>query len=122
MEHPQYLFVHAGLDSLSPFDLQLRILQKKDFSLNRPQWLFSKSYVESDPPPDCPLTVVSGHVCVPKVTIRPKRILIDTTGGIEGDLSCVLLPEKTIISSGSTPAVATGSTEKPAKRWWQVFA
>lgn len=123
VEHPEYLFVHAGLDPLAPFDLQLRILQRKDFSLNRPQWLFSKSYVEADPPKDCPLTVVSGHVRVPKVTVRPKRILIDTTGGTDGDLSCVLLPEKTILSSGSgTQPVAATIGEKPPKRWWQLFA
>jgi serine/threonine protein phosphatase 1 len=122
VEHPEYLFVHAGLDPLSPFAMQLRILQKKDFTLNRPQWLFSKSYVESDPPKDCPLTVVSGHVRVPNVVVKPKRILLDTTGGDDGDLSCVLLPEKTIVSSGAgTQSVAATIGEKPAKRWWQLF-
>ncbi len=122
VEHPEYLFVHAGLDPLAPFDLQLRILHKKDHTLSRPQWLFSKSYVNADPPKDCPLTVISGHVRVPKVTIRPKRILLDTTGGEEGDLSCVLLPEKTILTSGpGTQPVAATIGDKPAKKWWSVF-
>lgn len=122
VEHPDYLLVHAGLDPLAPFELQLRILQKKDFTLNRPQWLFSKTYVETDPPKDCPLTVVSGHVRVPNVIVKPKRILLDTTGGEGGDLSCVLLPEKTIISSGTgTQPVAATIGGKPAKRWWQLF-
>jgi serine/threonine protein phosphatase 1 len=122
VEHSDYLFVHAGLDPLAPYDLQLRILQKKDFTLTRPQWLFSKNYVDADPPKDCPFIVVSGHVRVPNVIMRPKRILIDTTGGEEGDLSCVLLPEKTILTSGaSRQPVAATIGQKPAKKWWQLF-
>lgn len=122
VEHPEYLFVHAGLDPLAPFDMQLRILQRKDYTLNRPQWLCSKSYVEADPPKDCPLTVVSGHVRVPQVTVRPRRILIDTTGGEDGDLSCVLLPEKTILTSGTgTQPVAAPASSKPGRSWWRVF-
>jgi len=117
VEHPQYLFVHAGLDPNQPFDVQLRILQKKDFTLNRPQWLCSKSFVETDPPPDCPFAVVSGHVKVPRVQFRPKRILIDTTGGLEGELSCVLLPEKKIItSSGAMQTAGAGG-----KTWWKFW-
>ena len=119
IEHPQYLFVHAGLDPNTPFDVQLRILQKKDFTLNRPQWLCSKGLVETDPPPDCPFAVVSGHVKVPSVQIRPKRILIDTTGGLDGDLSCVLLPEKKVITSagGSATTAVTGGD----KSWWKFW-
>jgi serine/threonine protein phosphatase 1 len=122
VEHPMFLFVHAGLDPLAPYDVQLRILHRKDFTLNRPQWLFSKSYVDADPPKDCPLVVVSGHVRVPHVVVRAQRILVDTTGGEGGDLSCVLLPEKTIVSSapGSGPVAATIG-EKPAKKWWRLF-
>lgn len=122
VEHPEFLFVHAGLDPLAPYDVQLRILQRKDFTLSRPQWLFSKSYVDADPPRDCPLAVVSGHVRVPKVIVRPKRILVDTTGGEGGDLSCVLLPERTIISSGSgTQPVAASIGERSSKSWWRLF-
>jgi len=122
VEHPEFLFVHAGLDPLAPFDMQLRILKRKDHTLNRPQWLFSKSFVEADPPKDCPFTVVSGHVRMPKVVIRPKRVLVDTTGGLDGDLSCVLLPEKTVISSsqGRQPVAATIGGEQP-KSWWKMF-
>lgn len=126
VEHPQLLFVHAGLDPNAPFAMQMRILHQKDFSLNRPQWLCEKSFVDSDPPRDCPLTVVSGHVRVEQVEIRPKRILVDTTGGDSGDLSCVLMPERKVISSGSssTPAkpsrtpVAAGSGKAA---WWNLW-
>ena len=127
VEHPQLLFVHAGLDPNAPFGMQLRILHQKDFSLNRPQWLCEKSFVEVDPPRDCPLTVVSGHVKVDEVVIRPKRILIDTTGGDSGDLSCVLMPERKVISSGRTTSSAKPSRTAPAtasagkSSWWNLW-
>uniref|UniRef100_A0A7C4LM47 Metallophosphoesterase n=1 Tax=Schlesneria paludicola TaxID=360056 RepID=A0A7C4LM47_9PLAN len=119
VEHPQYLFVHAGLDPNAPFDVQYRILQNKDFALNRPQWLCEQELVHADPPPDCPFTVVSGHVKVPAVQFRRKRVLVDTTGGLSGELSCVLLPEKRVISSaGSGPAETAGSG---GRSWWKFW-
>lgn len=125
VEHPQLLFVHAGLDPNAPFEMQLRILHQKDFSLNRPQWLCEKSFVDSDPPRDCPLTVVSGHVRVDEVVIRPKRILVDTTGGDDGDLSCVLMPEKKIITSGRSSMPAKPGRPAPAgatkSAWWNLW-
>lgn len=126
VEHPQLLFVHAGLDPNAPFAMQMRILHQKDFSLNRPQWLCEKSFVDRDPPRDCPLTVVSGHVRVDEVIIRPKRILIDTTGGDGGDLSCVLMPERKVISSGHSSA-PTRQSRQPAttaagkSAWWNLW-
>lgn len=121
VEHPQIICVHAGLDANAPTDMQLRILRQRDFTLNRPQWLCSKSFVESDPPADCPATVVSGHVRVPSVVMRPKRILLDTTGGTEGDLSAVLLPERKVITSaGEAVPVGAGAGEtKPS--WWKFW-
>ena len=101
VEHPQYFFVHAGLSPQQPFKMQAAILRQRDFSLNRPEWLCSKSLPFEGNPQDCPSTVVSGHVCVPEVQFRPGKILVDTTGGEGGELSCVLLPEKKVISSGS---------------------
>lgn len=134
VEHPQLLFVHAGLDPNAPFAMQLRILHQKDFSLNRPQWLCEKSFVDADPPRDCPLTVVSGHVRVDDVVIRPRRILVDTTGGDAGDLSCVLMPERKILTSGRSAAPAkptrqspapsskTAATRTPTKSaWWNLW-
>ncbi len=116
VEHPRFLFVHAGLDANAPFEVQMRILRQRDFTLNRPQWLCSKSIVDSDGPPDCPLTIVSGHVYVPQVEIRSKRILVDTTGGSGGDLSCLLLPEKKVIASGADMVAAGGG-----KSWWKLW-
>lgn len=99
VDHPEYFFVHAGLDPHLPFAMQHEILEMKDFTLNRPQWLCSKSFVFQDPPPDCTRIVVSGHAQVPEVRVAPKRILIDTTGGEGGSLSCVLLPEHKVLHS-----------------------
>lgn len=123
VEHPEYLFVHAGLDPHTPFDIQMRILRQKDFTLNRPAWLCSKSLVSAPVPPDCPFTVVSGHVQVPDVTFKPKRVLVDTTGGFRGDLSCVLLPENRIITSGNdaTPKTIAASGERSSKSWWKIW-
>lgn len=123
VEHPEYLFVHAGLDPHTPFDIQMRILRQKDFSLNRPAWLCSKSLATSPVPSDCPFTVVSGHVPMPEVTFRRKRLLVDTTGGFQGDLSCVLLPENQVISSGSDPAPQTvvAASDGSSKKWWKVW-
>lgn len=121
VEHPRYLFVHAGVDPNTPFEMQLRILRQKDFSLNRPQWLCSKTLVNADMPGDCPLTVVSGHVSFPQVQFRPKRILVDTTGGFAGDLSCVLLPEKKVITSGGAVLQEASTAAGASKSWWKVW-
>jgi len=107
VEHPQYLFVHAGLDPNIPFDTQLRILRQRDFSLTRPPWLCSKTLVNSHPPRDCRATVVSGHEYVPEVQFSRHRILLDTTGGRQGDMSCVLLPEKQVLISSGRKASHT---------------
>ncbi|MBX3437845.1 MAG: metallophosphoesterase [Planctomycetaceae bacterium] len=103
VEHPRYLFVHAGIDPHQSFEMQRQILHEKDFTLSHPPWLCSKTFVHADVPADCPLTVVSGHVPVPAVHFGDRRLLIDTTGGVGGDLSCVLLPENIIITSGDEP-------------------
>jgi len=123
VEHPEYLFVHAGLDPHTPFEMQLRILRKKDFTLNRPAWLCSKSLASAPVPSDCPFTIVSGHVHVPEVIFKQKRLLIDTTGGFGGDLSCVLLPENQVITSGndSTPRTVAASSEQSSKSWWKIW-
>ena len=128
IEHPQLLFVHAGLDPYLPFFLQLSILQQRDFSLNRPSWLCEKAFVSMDPPADCPLTLVSGHVKVEEAVIRPRRILVDTTGGDSGELSCVLMPERQVMTSDpaeeapsppKTRQISTVGT-RPAS-WWKIW-
>ncbi len=115
VEHPDYLFVHAGVDPNLSIELQLRVLRQRDFTLNRPKWLCSQTLAQSGTVPgDCRATVVSGHVCVPRVVLQDRRIRLDTTGGLDGDLSCVLLPEKKVITSGEAPAAA-------GRGGWKLF-
>ncbi|WP_437228701.1 metallophosphoesterase [Planctomicrobium sp. SH661] len=123
VEHPEYFFVHAGLDPAAPFELQRAILRERDFSLTRPQWLCSKGLTFQQPPRDCSRVVVSGHVRVPQVTLGPKRILVDTSGGEGGNLSCILLPENQVIHSDlTTPPGITKATPPPVpeakKKGW----
>lgn len=122
VEHPENIFVHAGLDPNQPTDMQLRILHEKDWTLVRPPWLCDKALAAGDGPTDNWRRIVSGHVPVPEVVSRPKRLLIDTTGGVSGELSCVILPEGKIIQSfggserGKLSAAETAAAQhaKPA--------
>ena len=102
-EHPMYLFVHAGLAPNLPFEMQVQILRQPDFTLAQPPWLFSKTFIQGPVPPGCPVTVVLGHVPIPEVHFGDRIIAVDTTGGIQGELSCVLLPEKIVLTSEEEP-------------------
>lgn len=119
VEHPDYLFVHAGLDPLNTYATQVAILKKKDPTIARPIWLCSQEVCEQSVPSDCTKTIVSGHVRYPEVQFRDRKILCDTTGGREGELSCVLLPENLVITSGSPiPKKLTSSKTSSSKRSW----
>lgn len=100
VEHPQYLVVHARLTA-DPVAGQLEVLRRRDFSLGRPPWLHERRLAWAEPPADCPLAVVSGHVVVPKVEFRHggRRNLVDTFGGHGKVLSAVLLPEGEVVTS-----------------------
>lgn len=115
VEHPDYFFVHSGLDPNSSYQVQRSILKSRDFTLNRPTWLCSKTLPFAETPHDCPQTIVSGHIPVPEVQFLHRKILIDTTGGVEGDLSCVLLPEGRVVTSGSgATAMVSSASRRPA--------
>jgi len=112
VEHPLYLFVHAGLAPDLPFDTQIQILRQPDYSLAQPPWLFSRTYVQGPVPPGCPVTIVLGHVPLPEVYFGDRIIAMDTTGGVQGDLSCVLLPENVVLTS----AEGEGTNSEPDER------
>lgn len=118
VEHRDYLFVHAGLDRNIPFETQIRILRERDYSLSHPPWLYSKEFILMGPPSDCPVPVVIGHVPVPKVQIGNGMIAIDTTGGVTGALSCVLLPENIVLQSGSSGPSPIEAPVKKKRAWW----
>ncbi|MBL8815096.1 MAG: metallophosphoesterase [Planctomyces sp.] len=131
IEHSDFLFVHAGLDRNLPFETQVRILRERDYSLSHPPWLYSKDFIHIGPPMDCPVTIVIGHVPLPKVQFGNGMICTDTSGGVGGELSCVLLPEKHVITSGGSGPqsnVATDinrqrndSASAQRKPWWKPW-
>ncbi|MEQ9406649.1 MAG: metallophosphoesterase [Fuerstiella sp.] len=123
VEHRQYLFVHAGLDNNLPFDMQINILRQRDYSLAHPVWLYDKRFVHGSAAPDCPVTVVVGHTPLPAVRFGDRVIGTDTTGGVSGDLSCVLLPENIVITSGEQPAGGYRPQPAPEKKkaWWKPW-
>ena len=82
VEHAKYLFVHAGLDMNLPFDMQVNILRKRDYSLAHPPWLYDKNFVRGSAPSDCPVTVVVGHVPMREVRVGPGIIGTAPRGGI----------------------------------------
>jgi serine/threonine protein phosphatase 1 len=98
-EHDEFLLVHAGLSNRMPLDTQLAVLRERDFTLHRPEWLCERELAFEDPPEDCDRAVISGHVYVERVEFRERRILCDTTAGVAGELSAVLLPERRVITS-----------------------
>jgi serine/threonine protein phosphatase 1 len=98
VESDGFLVVHAGLLPDESYEKQLEKLRKREMNPGQP-WIHEKRLVTTEPPPDCPVTVVSGHVRFPEVVISDKRILIDTTGGRHGRLSAILLPERRVFKS-----------------------
>ena len=121
VEHPQLLFVHAGLDPNLPFDMQIQVLRQRDYSLANPPWLYNKTFIKGPVPADCPVSVVLGHVPIPQVHFGNRIIATDTTGGVAGELSCVLLPEMVVLTSGPEDSPMPVQMAPPAKKtsWWK---
>lgn len=120
IEHRDYLFVHAGLDRNMPFETQVRILRERDYTLSHPSWLYSKDFIIAGPPMDAPVPIVVGHVPLPQVRFGNGMITTDTTGGTSGELSCVLLPENTVLQSGNgRPQLVSANVQK--RPWWKVW-
>lgn len=126
IEHADYLFVHAGLDRNMPFETQVRILRERDYTLSHPPWLYSKEFILTGAPADSPVTIVIGHVPIPRVQFGQGMIATDTSGGTGGDLSCVLLPENVVLTSGGTSPMQAASgphtgAARQRKAWWKPW-
>jgi len=120
IEHHDYLFVHAGLDRNMPFETQVRILRERDYTLSHPPWLYSKDFIHMGPPADSPVPIVVGHVPLPEVTFSNGMITTDTSGGVGGELSCILLPENIVLQSGfGQPRPLKTSAQK--RPWWKIW-
>ncbi|MFO8029727.1 MAG: metallophosphoesterase family protein [Cyclonatronaceae bacterium] len=90
---PQYLFIHAGLDSDQPVEEQLSSPRIEHAAL------WERGHVHR--PVVWEKTVVFGHTPVREPLIEDRKIAIDTgcvfTGNGFGKLTALLLPERTTI-------------------------
>ena len=111
VEHPAVICVHAGLTPELPTATQLRILRERDFSLHRPPWLCRQDLGEHVAPGDCRVPIASGHVARRQAHVGSKRILLDCTGGLGGELTGLLLPEYELVTSHS-------NARPVRRRWW----
>ncbi len=127
IEHPDFLFVHAGMDRNLPFDTQLRILRQRDYTLSNPPWLYSKDFVLLGAPMDAPVPLIVGHVPVPQVQFAQGMVNVDTGAGADGELSCLLLPEGEVLQSQSVrrpqgfSAPPPPPPKRPAQPWWKLW-
>lgn len=96
VEHPDYLFVHAGLDPLEPYQEQIRQLRTRDTNLWKPKWLHDCDLAFSVPK-DTEKVIVSGHTTLSAPYVGQDRILLDSGAGYDGPLTGCLLPEKVLI-------------------------
>jgi serine/threonine protein phosphatase 1 len=94
VNHPEYFFVHLGLDKYQSFDKQEEELIKQDIGIFKPKWLYNDSIAFHDPQYITDKTVVSGHTILNNIYETKSRIMIDTGCGYGGCLTAVSLPER----------------------------
>jgi serine/threonine protein phosphatase 1 len=96
IEHPDYLFVHAGLDASEPVEQQLEQLRARDTRVFKPKWLHETTLAWASPA-DTIRSIVSGHTILRQPFLGDGRILLDTGCGYGGPLTACLLPERVLI-------------------------
>lgn len=96
VEHPDYLFVHAGLDAREPYEEQIAKLRQRDTSAFKPKWLYDDRLAFCVPQ-DSHKTIVSGHTILRQPLVAERRILLDCGCGYGGSLTAILLPERLLI-------------------------
>lgn len=84
-ETDDYLFTHAGIDS-----------RKNFYDQDDVDYLWSRNLFHSEKM--LPKTVVCGHTVDKKVRMTDDRICIDTGAFFYGKMSCILLPERNVIT------------------------
>jgi serine/threonine protein phosphatase 1 len=92
VEHPEFLFVHSGIDPIEPYELQVSAMKDRDFSKYKPKWLYDENLAFYSPK-NTDKTIVSGHTILQRPLKGKQRILIDTGAGYGGKLTALFLPE-----------------------------
>jgi serine/threonine protein phosphatase 1 len=96
IEHPDFVFAHAGLKADEPYQEQMAKLRARDTTLFKTPWLYDTSLAWKIPP-DTNKVIVSGHTTLAEPWVMPRRILLDTGAGRGGPLTACLLPERLLI-------------------------
>ncbi len=97
VEHPDYLFVHAGFDPDEPLEGQIEQLRQRDTNLFKPKWLYDDRLGFVGNAHQTGKVVVAGHSIVPAVRTIDNKWLIDTGAGYGGALTALLLPEFEVV-------------------------
>lgn len=98
VEHPDFFFVHAGLDPTESYEDQVQVMKERDMGIFKPKWMYDDrlAFVA---PTNTPKTVVSGHTILQKPIREENRVLIDTGCGYGGPLTALFLPEYKILQA-----------------------
>jgi len=99
VEHPNFIFVHCGLDPGEPLEGQIEQLRRRDATLFKPKWLHSDGLALVGHAQQTNKVVVAGHCILPEVRRIENKVLIDTGCGYGGMLTALLLPEFEIVQA-----------------------
>ena len=108
------IFVHGGFQTSSSLKEQMLPLMRRDIMVPRIKPISERNFSSMDGHEDSTRRIVSGHMQVDRVKVSPKRALVDVSGGLTGELACVVLPSCKVITT--QPPVAAHEEEEEFDR------
>lgn len=96
VEHPNYVFIHCGFDPFDSYQNQINILNKKDYNIFKPKWMYDNSLGYASYPIN--KYIISGHMNVREPVYNGNKIVIDTGAGYGGVLTALHLSENKIVN------------------------